>query len=122
MRNNLTLSLVAAFAVAFFSASAVAGSAANQKLFKKKCGICHKMDKNAGGPKLKGVIGRKAGSTDFAKYKALKGADFTWNEKNMDKWLADPKKFIGKKTSMPGKIKKKEERAAIIAYLKSTSN
>lgn len=122
MKSKLTLCLTVAFAVALSSSAAVADSAAGKKLFKKKCGACHKMEKHAIGPMLKGVIGRKAGSTDFKKYKALKGADFVWDEKSIDGWLTNPKKFIGKKTSMASKLKKPKDRAAIIDYLKSESD
>ena len=125
MKNHLTLALIAAFAVTF-AMTLVPGPALadgdGEKLFKRKCGSCHKMEKHGVGPMLEGVIGRKAGSTDFKKYKALKGADFTWDETNLDAWITDPKKFIGKKTAMSGKIKKAEDRAAIIEYLKSEAH
>lgn len=107
--------------VAFMTqaAAARADTGEGAKLFKKKCGSCHRLDKNVVGPKLKGVIGRKAGSTDFAKYKALKGADFVWDEENLSAWIADPKKFIGKPTAMVGKVRSAEDRKAIIEYLKA---
>ena len=70
------------------------------------------------GPSLAGVVGRKAGTTDFTKYKALAGADITWTEENLDAWITDPKKFIGKPTAMTVKVKKDDEREAIIDYLK----
>ncbi len=93
------------------------------KLFKKKCGVCHKMDKDAIGPALKGVVGRKAGSTGFKKFKALKGASFTWDEATLDAWITNQKDFlkskgIDKKTAMSVKIKKAEDREEIIEYLK----
>lgn len=89
------------------------------KLFKKKCGACHSMEpgNHKVGPSLAGVIGRKAGSTGFPKYKALKGATFAWDVANIGAWITDPKKFIGKSTAMTVKIKKESDRAAIIAYL-----
>lgn len=122
MNKQLSLALLIACAMAFTSSSAIADSGAGKKLFKKKCGTCHKFDKHALGPNLKGVIGRKAGSTDYKKYKGLKGADFVWNEENLSEWIKDPKKFIGKKTAMAGRIKKEADRVAIIEYLKSKSD
>lgn len=119
MRNFLTLALLSCLAVAFVSTPAFAESDNGEKLFKRKCASCHKFDKHAVGPMLQGVIGRKAGSTDYGKYRALADADFTWDETKLDGWLADPKGFIGKNTSMAGKIKDPEDRAAIIEYLKS---
>jgi len=113
----LALGIAAAIAVSSGSAMA-AGKGA--KLFKKKCSSCHSMDagKHKTGPSLAGIMGRKAGSTDFAKYKALKGADFTWDEANIDKWITNPKKFIGKSTAMTVKVKKDKDRKEIIEFLK----
>jgi cytochrome c len=122
MNIHLHRSLIAASVAIFvgvLASSPVKADGDGEKLFKRKCGSCHKMDKNAIGPMLGGVIGRKAGSTDFGKYKALEGADFVWDEAKIDAWITNPKKFIGKATSMAVKIKKPEERAAIIAYLKT---
>lgn len=116
------LSLVLVGALTLFSTTAFADVDKGKKIFKKKCGSCHELDKHKVGPMLKGVIGRKAGSTDFPKYKALEGADFTWDESNISAWLADPKKFIGKRTTMAGKIKKEKDRLAIIEYLKSETD
>lgn len=120
MKNYLTLTLLAAFVAGVAASPALADGGDGEKLFKRKCATCHKMEKHGIGPMLKGIFGRQAGGTDYAKYKALKGADFTWDEAKMDAWIANPKKFIGKSTSMAGKIKKAEDRAAIIEYLKST--
>ena len=88
-------------------------------LFKKKCSTCHSLEpgKNKVGPSLSGIIGRKAGSSDFPKYRALKDADFVWDKTNIAAWIADPKKFIGKPTAMTVKIKNEKDRQAIIEYL-----
>jgi cytochrome c len=110
------------FVLAFISSSSVAFADTDegQKLFKKRCGSCHSTEagKHKNGPSLAGIIGRKAGSTDFAKYKGLKGSDVVWDEQNMDQFLANPKKFVGAKT-MAYKLKKEDQRAVIIAYLKT---
>lgn len=88
-------------------------------LFKKKCSTCHSLQpgKHKVGPSLAGIMGRKAGSTSFTKYKALKDADFTWDIETIDGWIADPKKFIGKPTAMTVKVKNEKDRKAIIEYL-----
>lgn len=91
------------------------------KVFKKRCKVCHavKPGKNKVGPSLAGVFGRQAGTVEgFTKYKGLKGSDIVWDEATLNGWLTNPKKFIGKKTSMSYKLKKEEDRAAVIAYLK----
>jgi len=119
MNKHITLSLLTAFALTIAAAPAMADSDKGEKLFKRKCASCHNFEKHATGPNLKGVIGRKAGSTDFSDYKALAGADFVWDEENMNGWIEDPKKYIGKATPMSSKIKKPEDRADIIEYVKS---
>lgn len=120
MNKHLILPLLAAFAATVAVSPALA-DADGAKLFKRKCASCHDFDKHKTGPMLKGVFGRKAGSTDFPKYRALKGADFVWDETNMSEWIANPKKFIGKATSMAGKIKKEKDRDAIIEFLKAAA-
>lgn len=122
MKAPLSLSLFLVAALALVSAPALADTKAGKKTFKRKCGACHEMEKHKAGPMLKGVIGRKAGDTDFSKYKTLKGADFTWDENNLNEWIANPKKFIGKTTPMTAKVKKEKDRLAIIEYLKSEAN
>ena len=119
------------FAVALTVAIAATAGTANaggdgEKLFKKKCSTCHSIEpgKHKIGPSLAGVVGRKAGTTDFAKYKAFKGGtDIVWDEANLDAWITDQKAFLKDKgisggTAMSAKIKKEEEREDIIKYLK----
>ncbi len=119
----LTATLALAFATAFGSGAArAAGDAeAGEKVF-KKCKTCHSFDsgKKKIGPHLKGVVGRKAGSVEGYKYsKAMAGADITWDEANLDKYLTKPKAFMkGTKMSFAG-LKKEAQRADLIAYLKA---
>lgn len=127
MKTTKILALSLAAAVAFSSASAMAKS--GEKTFKKKCGACHSMEpgKHKIGPSLAGIIGSKAGSAEgYKKYKAMKGANFTWDEEKLDSWITNQKKFLkankdivgGPKTSMSAKIKKEKDRKAIIEYIK----
>lgn len=120
-----TVSAVAvALAVGLFSGSAFAeGDAAKgEKKFKSKCKSCHTWDeggKHKIGPNLFGVVGRPVASTDFKKYQGLSAEDGVWDEATLDKWLANPKKFNGKKTKMVAKTKKEKDRNNIIAFLKT---
>ncbi len=61
-----------------------------------KCKACHDFGaKHKVGPGLKGIMGKKAGATDFKRYsKSLKGGAWVWDEKNMRAWLGDGKKAI----------------------------
>jgi cytochrome c len=95
-----------------------------KKVF-KKCKACHAADeaKNKVGPHLVGVVGREAASVEGYKYgDALKAkaADIgAWDEAKLIEYLADPKAYIGGKSKMAFKLKKEEDRADVIAYLKS---
>lgn len=119
MNTTKILALGVAAAIAISSGSAMAAGK-GESLFKKKCGTCHSMKEGEHkvGPSLAGIVGRTAGTTDFGKYKALKDSDIVWDEDNLDKWITDPKKFIGKSTAMTVKVKKEKERDAIIDFLK----
>jgi cytochrome c len=120
----VALGMTAAIIMASSSAFAAGDAKKGAKVF-KKCKACHsvKPGKHKVGPSLSGVVGRKAGTaTGFKKYRGLKKADWSWDEKMLDEWLANPKKFAksrGRKTSMVFKLKKAKQRANVIAYLKS---
>lgn len=96
------------------------GDAINGKLlYASRCIACHSIDVSLAGPAHRGVFGRKAGSvTDFDYSPALKKSSVIWNEKTLDKWLANPEKFIpGQK--MGYAVPDAKERADLIAYLRS---
>ena len=90
-----------------------------QQIYESRCIACHSPDANRVGPMHRGVFGRKAGSLpDYTYSKALKGTDFVWNDQTLDRWLTNPQAFVpGQKMNF--KVVKPEDRADIIAYLKS---
>lgn len=97
-----------------------------EKVF-KKCKACHVVDseKRKIGPSLKGVIGAKAGAKEGFKYSKamMKAAEegLIWDESNIDKYLASPKKFLPKNKMAFAGLKKEKQRADVIAYLKKFS-
>lgn len=91
-----------------------------------KCKMCHDFGaKHMVGPGLKGVVGRKAGSTDFRQYgKSLKAGGWTWDEAHLRKWVEDSNKAIKEfsgdpnaKTSMPPQKVTGANADAIIKFL-----
>src|SRR5712671_3894237 len=88
-----------------------------QALFQKRCGGCHAPDADHEGPRLRGVVGRMAGTVKTFKYSApLQNARFTWDESKLDKWLTDTESVVPD-NDMAFRVPKQEERAAIISYL-----
>ncbi|HLJ91220.1 MAG TPA: c-type cytochrome [Candidatus Angelobacter sp.] len=93
-----------------------------RELYDKKCLMCHSLDSDRKAPRLRGVFGRKAGSVSSFKYsEALKTANLTWDADSLDKWLADPDKFIPD-NDMDFRLESAPDRADIIAYLRQLSN
>lgn len=87
----------------------------------KKCAACHKIDgSNAVGPHLDDVVSRAVGSVaDFKYSSAMAGHGGTWDEQTLFEFLASPKAYVpGTAMSFAG-LPKPEDRANLIAYLKS---
>lgn len=114
------LAMVACSAVLPSEAEAQAGQN-GQALFETRCSGCHALDADREGPRLRGVVGRAAGSVKTFQYsKALKNSKHTWDETTLDKWLSDPESVVPD-NDMSFRLPKQEERTAIISYLKSLS-
>lgn len=96
-------------------------AAAGEKVF-ARCRACHQVGetaKNAVGPHLNGLFGRKAGTVEGYNYSAAnKNSGITWDDKNFSEYIADPKKFMpGNKMAFAG-LKKEGEIADLTTYLK----
>ena len=123
MKTKLGLLLAASIS---FSSSVMADSeammqAAGKELF-NKCSACHSLDesKNAFGPSLIGVVGRKAASLPrFAYSDALKNSDITWDEENLRKWIAGNDDFVPGTRMRHVEITDKAEQDYLISYLKT---
>jgi cytochrome c len=100
----------------------------------RSCVACHTFDKGGPskiGPNLFGVVGKPAASdANFAKYGedflAAAGTGLTWTDDTLDAYIADPVPFLRKvtgkasvRTYMITRIRRADERAEIIDYLKS---
>ena len=96
-----------------------------EKVF-KKCAACHsivKGGKNAIGPALYNVIGRKVGSIEDYKYsKALASYDKNWTFEELNGFLIKPAKWIkGTKMAYAG-LRKEKDRASVIKYLNENAD
>lgn len=90
-----------------------------KQLFSERCTACHALDTNKAGPLLGNVVGRKAGTVPGYHYSpALKSAGLVWSRDNLDRWLADPKKFVPG-ARMPVRVLDAPSRHDLVAYLQS---
>ena len=118
MRNVL---LFVAVLVSLVDAASAQDPAEGEKVF-ATCKTCHQIGegaKNAIGPELNGVVGRKAGSVAGYSYSdANKNSGITWDEANLAEYLKDPKaKVPGTKMVFAG-IKDDKKIQDVIAFLK----
>ena len=124
MSKSTILAALAA-AVLFAAPAHAEGDAAKGEKVFAKCKACHEVEKgvNKVGPTLKGVVGRKAAAVEGFKYSEAmiaKGAEgVVWDEATLTAYLPDPKGFVPKTKMMFAGLKKPEEVADVIAYLKA---
>lgn len=123
--STVLFSALSAVIVSTALVSAPASAADGKKVF-NKCKACHAVEagKQKVGPSLAGIYGKQAGTVEgFKRYKGLKEADWAWNTETLDAYLTDPRKYTKEKTGKAGsmvlKLRKAEERAAVIEYLKT---
>jgi cytochrome c len=102
-----------------------ADPAAGEKIA-AKCKACHDLSKggpNKIGPNLWDIVGNKQAHLDNFSYSdAVKGLGGQWTYENLNKFLTKPKDYApGTKMTFPG-LSKPEDRAAVIAYLRTLSD
>ncbi len=105
-------------------AQAAGDPARGSKVF-QACMACHSVQpgEHMTGPSLAHIWNSKAGTIeDFLRYSdATKKANVVWTETNLDKWLANPQRFLpGTSMSFAG-MREEKDRQDVIAYLKSVS-
>jgi cytochrome c len=92
---------------------------AGKDVFARRCSGCHAPDSDKEGPRLRGVLGRKAGSVAGFQYSdSLRNSGFVWDESSLNKWLENPQAVV-KDNDMEFRVASPDERGALIAYLKS---
>lgn len=102
-------------------ASLTGDAAKGEKVF-AQCKACHVAEPNVNrvGPSLHGVVGRKAGTVAGFNYSnANKSSGVTWSEDVLFTYLEAPQKFMpGTRMAFAG-LKNPQDRADVIAYLKT---
>jgi cytochrome c len=95
---------------------------AGKDVFEKRCTGCHATDSNKEGPRLRGVVGRKAGTVVGFQYSdALRNSEITWTEGLLVKWLENPDALV-KDNDMEFRVSNADERAALVVFLKTLTN
>ena len=127
MSKSLKAILFAASILLMPSLASAQDLAAGEKVF-KKCSACHAVGegaKNKVGPHLNDLFGRTAGAIEGFKYSKpmieAGSGGLVWDEETLAQYLADPKGMIkGTRMAFAG-LKKEDELANVIGYLKTFS-
>src|SRR5438105_10365657 len=101
------------------TALAAGDSTAGEKVFASHCAVCHATTpgEDKVGPSLAGIVGSKSGTVpgfDFSP--AMKNANVTWDDANLDKFLTNPTGFVHG-TKMFVNLPNETDRQNVIAYV-----
>jgi cytochrome c len=121
MRRSATSAGLLLINACFMASTALAAGdpTAGEKVFASHCAVCHATTpgENKIGPSLAGIVGSKSGTvTGFDFSAAMKDANVTWDDANLDKFLANPTGFI-RGTKMFVNLPNEADRQNVIAYL-----
>jgi cytochrome c len=121
MRSSYRLLGAAYVALVAFPALSAGDLDAGLALYQTRCAACHSLDYNGIGPAHRGVFGRQAArAPGFAYSDALKASHVVWDEASLDRWLADPEKFVpGQRMGV--NVPEAAARRDLIAYLKQAA-
>ncbi|WGD52879.1 c-type cytochrome [Bradyrhizobium sp. CB1650] len=94
-----------------------------EQVFNSVCRTCHstKNGDNRLGPHLHNIVGRKAGAVaNFGYSSAIKGAGFVWDEKALDRFIANPDEAVPGNGMKPyGGLPSADTRARLLLFLQS---
>ncbi len=101
------------------TALAAGDPTAGQRVFATHCATCHATEagQNKIGPSLAGIVGSKSGTVPGFNFSAaMKNADITWDDAELDKFLANPSGDVHG-TKMFVNLPSESDRQNVIAYL-----
>jgi cytochrome c len=120
--RRLVFGAVLAAALSTGSTVAPAGDVENGKSIFNKCRACHQVGENAKnlvGPKLNGLIGRKAGSVEGYNYsEANKSSGIVWDEATFREYIKNPKGKIPNTKMVFAGLSDDADIDDLLAYLK----
>ena len=94
------------------------GNAAHGEQLYVRCQACHAIAYDRVGPRHCGLLDRRAGGVPGFEYSpAMKKSKLVWNEKTLDRFLADPPRTVPGTTMTYAGVPDPKERADLIAYL-----
>ena len=113
------LAAVALSLAAAASSASAAGDARAGEMIYSRCLACHALGYDRTGPRHCGLFGRRAGSVAGFEYSdAMRKSKIVWNEKTLDRFLANPFKAVPGTTMGYAGVADRRERTDLIAYLK----
>lgn len=123
---SLRLSLAALAGAMLVSpgvAAPAAGDAVKGKAVFARCAACHRVDPAATGgigPNLARVHGRRAGTLPGYPYSpAMKASGLQWDDATLSRFLSAPTKVVPGTKMMAPPVGDPQDRANVIAYLKT---
>jgi len=118
LRGAIALALGAAWA---FAACAAANPQHGEEVY-GRCLACHALGYDRVGPRHCGLFGRRAGSVPgFVYTDAMKKSNLVWNEKTLDRFLANPMKVVPGTAMTYEGVTDAKDRADLIGYLRQAS-
>jgi cytochrome c len=99
------------------------GDPAAGKAVYDRCLACHALAYDRTGPRHCGLFGRRAGSVkDFAYSEAMKRSGIVWNERTLDRFLANPLAAVPGTAMGYAGVTDRKERADLVAWLRQAND